>query len=91
MSGQEEWRELLYRLDERLRAVEEWQQRHEQEALAGNSERERADGDPAGTRGLACVPRRVARGPAAPERGYIRSDIPLLEWNRYQMAKAVGQ
>jgi hypothetical protein len=33
----------------------------------------------------------VARGPAAPARGYIRSDIPLPEWNRYQMAKAVGQ
>lgn len=33
----------------------------------------------------------VARGPAVPARGYIRSDIPLLEWNRYQLAKVAGQ
>ena len=33
----------------------------------------------------------VARGPAAPARGYIRSDIPLSEWHRYQLAKVVGQ
>lgn len=33
----------------------------------------------------------VGRGPAAPARGYIRSDIPLPEWNRYQLAKAAGQ
>ena len=33
----------------------------------------------------------VARGPAAPARGYIRSDIPLSEWNRYQLANVVGQ
>jgi len=33
----------------------------------------------------------VARGPAAPARGYIRSDIPLPEWNQYQLAKVVGQ
>ncbi len=29
----------------------------------------------------------VARGPAAPARGYLRSDIALTEWNRYQLAK----
>lgn len=33
----------------------------------------------------------VGRGPAAPTRGYIRSDIPLPEWNRYQLAKVAGQ
>jgi len=33
----------------------------------------------------------VARGPTAPVRGYIRSDIPLSEWNRYQVAKLTGQ
>jgi hypothetical protein len=33
----------------------------------------------------------VARGPTAPARGYIRGDIPLAEWNRYQLAKTVGQ
>lgn len=33
----------------------------------------------------------VARGPDAPLRGYIRSDIPLSEWNRYQLAKVSGE
>ena len=33
----------------------------------------------------------VARTPDAPARGYIRSDIPLSEWNRYQLAKVAGR
>jgi len=33
----------------------------------------------------------VARGSGAPKRGYIRSDIPLSEWNRYQMARLTSQ
>lgn len=27
----------------------------------------------------------TARGPDAPQRGYLREDIPLAEWNRFQM------
>jgi hypothetical protein len=33
------------------------------------------------------VVRCVARGPGAPESGYLRKDIPLDEWNRYQLSK----
>jgi hypothetical protein len=29
----------------------------------------------------------VSRGPGAPESGYLRKDIPLDEWNRYQLSK----
>lgn len=32
----------------------------------------------------------VARGSGAPQRGYIRSDVPLTEWNRYQLSKISG-
>lgn len=30
----------------------------------------------------------VARGPNSPERGFIQSDIPLEDWNRYQLSKS---
>jgi hypothetical protein len=33
------------------------------------------------------VARCVARGPGAPPAGYARRDIPLTEWNRYQLSK----
>jgi hypothetical protein len=33
------------------------------------------------------VARCVARGPGAPPAGYARWDIPLEEWNRYQLSK----
>lgn len=29
----------------------------------------------------------VARAPGSPTRGYVREDIPLAEWNRYQLGK----
>lgn len=29
----------------------------------------------------------IARGPGSPERGYIKQDISLEEWNYYQMSK----
>lgn len=41
--------------------------------------------DLGGGAGLAV--RCIARGPGAPARGYIQSDIPLEEWNRFQMVK----
>lgn len=31
----------------------------------------------------------VARGPSGPERGFIRRDIPLEDWNRYQLFKSL--
>lgn len=36
------------------------------------------------------VLRCVARGPGAPAGGYVRHDIPLDEWNRYQLSKALN-
>jgi len=40
------------------------------------------------TRGaISLMLRCVARGAGAPARGYIRSDISISEWNRYQLAK----
>ena len=33
----------------------------------------------------------VGRGASAPARGYIRSDITLSEWNRYQLSKTISQ
>ncbi len=38
-------------------------------------------------RGADLAVRCIARGPNAPVRGYIQDDIPLAEWNRYQMSK----
>ena len=32
----------------------------------------------------------VARGPGAPARGYVKADIPLEEWNRFQLSKLTG-
>jgi len=36
------------------------------------------------------VVRCVARGPQAPATGYLRGDIPLEEWNRYQLLKGLN-
>jgi hypothetical protein len=33
----------------------------------------------------------IARGPGSPERGYIKQDISLGEWNRYQLSKLNGK
>lgn len=36
------------------------------------------------------VVRCVARGPDAPPGGYVRKDVPLEEWNRYQLSKSLN-
>ena len=31
----------------------------------------------------------VARGPGGPARGYVKRDVPLADWNRYQLSKSM--
>lgn len=57
--------------------------------LAANSDNRNSKNNFTGS--IQLMLRCVARGPTAPARGYIRRDIPLDEWNRYQLAKMAGQ